>query len=104
MAFAAPGGGNLRDLGGLRTIDGHVVRAGVLLRSEAPHTLGEPCPAQLAALPGRLIYPLRSQGERTPPPRLWVENSEPQVVHADLPTMLDENAGAAPFEVILSEG
>ncbi|HEX4109498.1 MAG TPA: tyrosine-protein phosphatase [Solirubrobacteraceae bacterium] len=93
MAYAAHGAGNLRDLGGLATADGRVVRDGTLLRSEAPQTLDELSRERLGAVPVKLIFDLRSDGEHNPPPALWAEGSEPEVVHAELFSMVDDDAG-----------
>ncbi|MBV9952512.1 MAG: tyrosine-protein phosphatase [Acidimicrobiia bacterium] len=54
---------NLRDVGGLRTGDGRVVRSGVLLRSDSPHRIPPEEAGVLADLGVGLIVDLRSQGE-----------------------------------------
>jgi protein-tyrosine phosphatase len=61
----APDGGlrlqNIRDVGGLRTVDGHAVRHGVLYRSDAPRR-GDESPG-LTSWPPKHVVDLRSARE-----------------------------------------
>jgi protein-tyrosine phosphatase len=51
---------NFRDIGGLRTSDGRVVKTGVLFRSDSPHRLTSADQARMQALGIRLVCDLRS--------------------------------------------
>jgi protein-tyrosine phosphatase len=53
---------NLRDLGGLRTVDGRRTRPGVLYRSDALY-VGDAAPAFLTTWPPAVVIDLRSPGE-----------------------------------------
>lgn len=53
---------NLRDLGGLRTINGRRTRSGVLYRSDAPMP-GDHVPSMVSVWPPPLVVDLRSPGE-----------------------------------------
>src|SRR5690242_3990616 len=54
---------NLRDVGGLRTDDGRVVRSGVLLRSDSPHRIPPEEVGVLDELGIGLVIDLRSRNE-----------------------------------------
>lgn len=98
---AAPIGTNLRDLGGLTTIDGGVIRPRTLYRSEAPVTLDPARVAELTDLPLRLIVDLRADRERQQPSP-WPTGREPEILnlamahadHEDAPDMLGGLRGA----------
>jgi protein-tyrosine phosphatase len=62
---------NFRDLGGLSTADGRVVRAGLLYRSEGPASFVDEHRAELGALRVRSVCDLRSHGEREAAPNDW---------------------------------
>ncbi|HXA92710.1 MAG TPA: tyrosine-protein phosphatase, partial [Steroidobacteraceae bacterium] len=55
---------NFRDLGGLRSRSGHVVKKGVIYRSEGPANYSAAHRDELAALGVRTVCDLRSEAER----------------------------------------
>lgn len=62
---------NFRDIGGLPTRDGAIVRPGIIYRSEGPASFKPVHHAELAALDIRLVCDLRSDGERAKDPNDW---------------------------------
>lgn len=62
---------NFRDIGGLPTSDGGVVRPGIIYRSEGPASFEPVHREELAALNFRLVCDLRSEGERDKDPNDW---------------------------------
>ena len=74
--------GTLRDLGGLPTASGRLVRSGVLLRSEAPITLSESERRQLAEV--ALVIDLRAHGEADDTMLVWGATGGPEVLHLPL--------------------
>lgn len=76
------GRGNLRDLGGLATASGRVVRSGVLLRSEAPITLDETERRQLDEV--TVVFDLRARGEAADASAVWATKGGPEVVYFPL--------------------
>lgn len=76
---------NVRDLGGLRAVDGRRVRPGVLLRGDHLEDLTPAAAALLRARTGlRLVVDLRSPSEH---PRVgrWAEGLDGEVEHLGLP-------------------
>lgn len=85
---AVPGTSNLRDLGGLRTVDGRTVAAGFLFRSEAM-VLGESdsyavyrpeAEEELGALGLRTVVDLRAERESDRAPSVWANVSGANLV------------------------
>ncbi|WP_062344070.1 tyrosine-protein phosphatase [Novosphingobium sp. CCH12-A3] len=66
---------NFRDLGGLRTADGGIVRPGIIYRSEGPASFGPVHHEELAALNIKLVCDLRSEGEREKDPNGWAASA-----------------------------
>lgn len=66
---------NFRDVGGLPTEDGGVVRPGVIYRSEGPASFEEVHRGELAALNIRLVCDLRAETERNKDPNDWTETA-----------------------------
>ena len=64
---------NFRDIGGLPTRDGGVIRPGLIYRSEGPASFAPIHHAELAALNIRLVCDLRSDGERAQDPNDWAD-------------------------------
>lgn len=62
---------NFRDIGGLPTQDGGVVRPGIIYRSEGPASFHPVHREELAALNIKLVCDLRSEGERDKDPNDW---------------------------------
>ena len=62
---------NFRDLGGLRSRSGHVVKKGVIYRSEGPANYSAAHRDELAALGVRTVCDLRSEAERAADPNDW---------------------------------
>jgi len=62
---------NFRDLGGLRTRSGHVIRKGLIFRSEGPANYTAEHRDELAALGIRTVCDLRSEAERSADPNDW---------------------------------
>ena len=62
---------NFRDVGGMPTTSGGVVRPGVLYRSEGPASFGEVHRSELAMLGIKLVCDLRSDSEREQDPNDW---------------------------------
>lgn len=61
---------NLRDVGGLHTVDGRVTRYGVLYRSDAPYQ-GDSRPAAIQVWPPAVVVDLRSLAEAERNPFDW---------------------------------
>lgn len=76
---------NFRDLGGLRTLDGRLVRSGVIYRSEGPASFFAEHRRELGALGVRSVCDLRSAGERAAAPNDWC-GSDCRVLHFDMNT------------------
>ena len=66
---------NFRDLGGLNTDDGRLVRAGMIYRSEGPASFEPVHRDELAALGIRLVCDLRAATERLKAPNDWAGTS-----------------------------
>jgi protein-tyrosine phosphatase len=64
---------NFRDIGGLPTGDGGVVRPGIIYRSEGPASFAPVHREELAALKIKLVCDLRSAGERDKDPNDWAD-------------------------------
>ena len=64
---------NFRDVGGLPTAAGSLLRRGVLFRSEGPGSFLEDHHSELAELGFRSVADLRSEGERDAAPHLWCD-------------------------------
>ena len=62
---------NFRDIGGLPTQDGGIVRPGMIYRSEGPASFEPVHREELAALNIKLVCDLRSEGERDEDPNDW---------------------------------
>ena len=62
---------NFRDVGGIPTASGGVVRPGILYRSEGPASFGDDHRFELAALDIKLVCDLRSDSERDKDPNDW---------------------------------
>ena len=62
---------NFRDVGGLPTEDGQVLRPGMIYRSEGPASFQEVHRSELAALDIRLVCDLRADSERAKDPNDW---------------------------------
>jgi protein-tyrosine phosphatase len=74
---------NFRDLGGIRASEGLRPRKGPLFRSGTLHALSDKGLAGLEALGVRVIYDLRSDGERAGrPPRLPLDGAIEHLFHA----------------------
>jgi protein-tyrosine phosphatase len=87
---------NFRDLGGLPTLDGRVIRSGVLFRSEGPASFFDEHRAELGALGVRSVCDLRSASERHAAPNDWC-GPGCRVLHLDMNTDL-RAAGAEDWE------
>lgn len=64
---------NFRDIGGLPTAGGGIVRPGIIYRSEGPASFEPVHREELAALNIRLVCDLRSEGERDKDPNDWAD-------------------------------
>ena len=64
---------NFRDIGGLPTQHGGIVRPGVIYRSEGPASFEPVHREELAALNIKLVCDLRSEGERDKDPNDWAD-------------------------------
>jgi protein-tyrosine phosphatase len=62
---------NFRDVGGMPTASGGIVRPGVLYRSEGPASFDEVHRSELATLGIKLVCDLRSNSERDKDPNDW---------------------------------
>ena len=86
---------NVRDVGGYRTLDGGITRAGMLLRSDSLHGLDDPGQRRLASLGLRTVVDLRDPGERqrfpSPP---WPGGV--RTVHAPLSGAVDASIPTGP--------
>ena len=78
---------NFRDLGGLRTAGGRLVKSGVIYRSEGPASFFEEHRRELGALGVRCVCDLRSAGEREAAPNDWC-GPGCRVMHLDMNTDL----------------
>lgn len=78
---------NIRDLGGLPTINGGRVRPGVFYRAEGPKNFVGQHLEDLQALGIRTIFDLRSEGERMRDPHDW-HGDDCQWLHLDMNTDL----------------
>jgi len=86
---------NLRDLGGHRSVDGRVVRSGLLYRSTELSKLRGDDLAAFAALGIRSVYDLRTAAERSAQPDRLPEGTELVVVD-----VLQGLPGVAPAQVL----
>jgi protein-tyrosine phosphatase len=75
---------NFRDLGGIPATDGRIVRYGVLYRSEGPEHLTKSDVVLLRRVNFRLIFDLRSKGERLTVPNLWCEGTHARIVNLNV--------------------
>jgi protein-tyrosine phosphatase len=66
---------NFRDVGGIPTDTGGVVRPGILYRSEGPASFADVHRSELRALGIKLICDLRSDSERNKDPNDWAETA-----------------------------
>ncbi|MES2302828.1 MAG: tyrosine-protein phosphatase [Pseudomonadota bacterium] len=64
---------NFRDIGGLPTAGGGIVRPGIIYRSEGPASFEPVHREELAALKIKLVCDLRSAGERDKDPNDWAD-------------------------------
>ena len=85
---------NLRDVGGLHTVDGRTTRYGVLYRSDAPYH-GDSRPAAVSIWPPAVVVDLRSLAETERNPFDWGQDTIRH--HRPL------HDGAAPTEVLPPE-
>jgi len=85
---------NFRDLGGLHTLDGRIVRSNILFRSEGPASFFDEHRAELGALGVRSVCDLRSDVERRSAPNDWC-GPGCRVLHLDMNT--DLRAAGADF-------
>ncbi|MCZ4547295.1 protein tyrosine phosphatase [Rhodococcus erythropolis] len=85
---------NLRDVGGLHTVDGRTTRYGVLYRSDAPYQ-GDSRPAAVSIWPPAVVVDLRSLAETERNPFDWGQDTIRH--HRPL------HDGAAPTEVLPPE-
>ncbi|MFI6417132.1 family 1 glycosylhydrolase [Streptomyces sp. NPDC050842] len=83
---------NARGLGGLRTVDGRIVRDGVVFRSAGLHRLGDEGRTAIAALDITTLLDLRGEDEVRRAPD---EVGTARVVHLPLHTPRNADAGAA---------
>lgn len=91
---------NLRDVGGLPTVDGGRVRTGVLFRSTDLSRLDDDGAAVLAGLGIRTVFDLRTAGERTGRPDRLPPGSE----HVVLDVLRDSRAMTpADMEPVLAD-
>lgn len=66
---------NFRDIGGLPTTGGGIVRPGIIYRSEGPASFEPIHREELGALNIKLVCDLRSAGERDKDPNDWAETA-----------------------------
>lgn len=85
------GARNFRDIGGMASSDGRRVRSGIFFRSEHLANLTESDIARLENLGIKLVFDLRSAGERLRLPSRLPLSPRPQVVHMDI----NQDANAA---------
>ncbi|WP_374471892.1 tyrosine-protein phosphatase [Phenylobacterium sp.] len=77
------GASNFRDIGGYRTADGRQVRWGAIYRSAELSGLTPADYEFVRSLGLRMIYDLRSTGERTREPTRWVGAGAPPILAKD---------------------
>jgi protein-tyrosine phosphatase len=77
------GGQNFRDLGGYRTVDGRMVRWGLLYRSGSMHFLTDADRAYLERLGIRTVCDFRDTRERAIEPASWPVGHPPRVLADD---------------------
>lgn len=77
------GGHNFRDLGGYRTMDGRMVRWGLLYRSGQMHDLTLADYAYLQRLGIRTVCDLRDRRERAAQPTRWPAGHAPRILSDD---------------------
>jgi len=78
------GAPNFRDIGGLPTADGRTIKAGVVYRSGQLSGLTAEDYAALAPLGIRVVYDLRTDGERAGAPTRWSGSPAPDLVSAPM--------------------
>lgn len=83
-ALHLEGAPNFRDIGGLQTADGRRVRSGRLFRSGQLASLTAADYAALAPLGIRVVFDLRSEGERADAPTKWRGSPAPEFVAAPM--------------------
>lgn len=77
------GGRNFRDLGGYRTVDGRMVKWGLLYRSGEMHDLTPADYSYLQRRGIRTVCDFRDTAERTREPTLWPAGQRPKVLSDD---------------------
>lgn len=77
------GGRNFRDLGGYRTVDGRMVKWGLLYRSGEMHDLTPADYSYLQRRGIRTVCDFRDTAERTREPTLWPAGQTPKVLSDD---------------------
>ncbi|MEG3092898.1 tyrosine-protein phosphatase [Sphingomonas sp. PB1R3] len=77
------GGRNFRDLGGYRTVDGRMVKWGLLYRSGQMHDLTPADYTYLQKRGIRTVCDFRDTAERTREPTLWPAGQKPKVLSDD---------------------
>jgi protein-tyrosine phosphatase len=84
---------NFRDVGGLPTNDGTVLRAGVIYRSEGPASFEAAHRSELAALGFKLVVDLRAEPEREKAPNDWAGGA--RLLHLNVNDELRSDPGKA---------
>lgn len=84
---------NFRDVGGLPTEDGGVIRPGMIYRSEGPASFQEIHRGELAALDIRLVCDLRADSERAKDPNDWTETARLMNLDVANDVRLETNEG-----------
>ena len=100
-ATAVTGALNFRDIGGLRTSDGQIVRKGVLFRSGELSHLTPADFATFAALHLRYIFDLRTDAERAAAPTIWSQSGAPPVI---IPLSVGFTHDANPVKQLFARG
>ena len=91
------GAPNFRDIGGLPTSDGHTVRSGKLYRSGQFTHLTESDYRTLSTLGIRVVFDLRTDGEREESRTRWIGSPAPELVSSSI------GFGATPGDVPIGE-
>ncbi len=77
---------NFRDIGGLLSVDGRAVRAGLIYRSDALDELDADDLVLMAGLGLKVCCDLRSEGERTQRPSRWPPGAAPRTLQLEVAT------------------
>jgi protein-tyrosine phosphatase len=93
---------NFRDLGGLQTADGRVVRSGLIYRSGELNSLTDADLKVLASLKIGYIFDLRTDAERAAAPTNWIVD-KPAIVNISVGFDAKEDPGAS-MKLLFSEG